>query len=332
MKTSPPSTALCPRHLRCEDLLSIDHPLRPWPPSSRVRLHPVVRLLVFGAVFGLLAVGVSATITAMMSTHPELHGRGPMWWELGLIFSAVVGYLLLVAGWERRPVHELAWQRAPVGLAFGIAVGGGLIATSVGVLAIGGVYRVSGINSSYDPWFDLLVLGVGAGVVEEIVFRGVGQRLLEEWIGTWAAIGVSSVAFGAGHLANPQATWQGVVAIAVEAGVLLGALYALTRSLWVVIGCHLAWNVVQGPVFGLVVSGATTGEGWLIGRLSGPDWATGGVFGLEASWVTVLVATMAGIVASVALHRSGQVVAPVWVRRRVVGAGPASDAESGHSR
>ena len=331
MEPAKPSTTLRPHPLRADDLLSIDHPLRPWPLTARLRLNPGVRMLVFAALLLLLAAGWVAVITAAVTTHPDLGRWTWVWWEIGLIVSAVLSYLLLVFGWERRSIPELALYRAPRELAVGVATGAGLLATAVALLAVGGVYRVSGFDAGYSPWVALLTTGLGAGIVEEIIFRGVALRLIEEWIGTWAAIGVTAVAFGASHLGNPQATWQGAVAIAAEAGVLLGAMYALTRSLWVVIGFHFAWNVVQESVFGLVVSGATSGEGWLVSSLTGPEWATGGIFGLEASLVTVIVATTAGVVASVLLHRSGQVVAPVWVRRRALMATQPESTESEHS-
>ena len=54
---------------------------------------------------------------------------------------------------------------------------------------------------------------------------------------------------------NPTATWTSTIFIAVEAGLLLGGAYMLTRSLWVAIGLHAAWNFTQGAVFGVPVSG-----------------------------------------------------------------------------
>ena len=66
--------------------------------------------------------------------------------------------------------------------------------------------------------------------------------------------------FGALHLGNPDATAFGAFAIAVEAGVLLGALYVWTGRLWLSIGMHATWNFFQGYVFGATVSGADFGD------------------------------------------------------------------------
>ena len=57
---------------------------------------------------------------------------------------------------------------------------------------------------------------------EEMLFRGVLFRWLEEFGGSWTALLLTSAFFGAAHLANPNATIIAAVGIAFEAGVLLG--------------------------------------------------------------------------------------------------------------
>ncbi len=66
---------------------------------------------------------------------------------------------------------------------------------------------------------------------------------------------ISALFFGFGHRGNPGATWVSSLAIAVEAGALLAAAYVATRSLWMPIGLHWAWNLFEGPVWGTPVSG-----------------------------------------------------------------------------
>ena len=90
---------------------------------------------------------------------------------------------------------------------------------------------------------------------EELLFRGILFRWIEEFGGSWAALIVTSVLFGAAHLVNPNATYIAAVGIAVEAGVMLGAAYMLTRSLWFPMGIHAAWNFTQGEIFDIPVSG-----------------------------------------------------------------------------
>ena len=146
------------------------------------------------------------------------------------------------------------------------------------------------------------------------MFRGIAFRQIEAMAGSWVALALTSAFFGASHLANPDATLFAAFAIAVEAGILLGAAYMLTRRLWLAAGIHAAWNFTQGWIFSAPVSGGKAPDGLLLTHRSGPDWLTGGGFGLEASVIAMLVATAAGLVMLVLALRKGQVIASIWKR------------------
>ena len=45
----------------------------------------------------------------------------------------------------------------------------------------------------------------------------------------------------------------------IEAGLLLGAAYVLTRRLWLAIGIHFGWNFMQAGVFGRISRAAKSG-------------------------------------------------------------------------
>jgi hypothetical protein len=63
-------------------------------------------------------------------------------------------------------------------------------------------------------------------------------------------------------------------------GALLAAAYLLTRSLWLAWGIHWGWNFVLAVAFGLSVSGFDT-DGPVDGVATGPEWLTGGAYGIE---------------------------------------------------
>ncbi len=90
---------------------------------------------------------------------------------------------------------------------------------------------------------------------------------------------------------------------------MLGAIYMLTRRLWAAIGLHMAWNSVQGGVFGIKVSG-TDVPGLLISKSSGSELLTGGAFGAEASLPAIILCTAVGICFLWRAKQKGQVVAP----------------------
>jgi hypothetical protein len=153
-----------------------------------------------------------------------------------------------------------------------------------------------------------------AGVLEEILIRGILFRILEQWLGSWIALAISAAIFGGLHFFNKGATPLDAAAISIEAGILLAAAYMLTRRLWLCIGTHIAWNFTQGGIFSVAVSGGEN-KGLLSSRMVGPDWLTGGAFGAEASVVALGLCFAAGIVLLVLAIKKGNVVPPGWARR-----------------
>ncbi len=230
----------------------------------------------------------------------------------------LVGYYLHARWIERRPLTEFSLRGALPEFAAGLVLGAALLSATVGILAALGVYRVTGTNSWGIVLVPLVVM-VAVGFSEEIVFRGIVFRILERSLGSWTALALSSLLFGALHLGNPNATWVSCLTITIEAGVLLVAAYLLTRRLWLCIGIHIAWNFTQGSIFSVPVSGLAS-EGVWSGKLEGPTWLTGGDFGVEASVVAFVLCTAAGLTLLGMAVRRGHMVLPFWRRTR---SGPA---------
>jgi membrane protease YdiL (CAAX protease family) len=177
----------------------------------------------------------------------------------------------------------------------------------VAVAALLHIYKITGTGGTGTLLSSTLDLALMPGFREELVFRGILFRLLEEFGGSWLALALTSILFGLAHLRNPNATLLSASAIALEAGVLLGAAYMLTRSLWMPIGMHAAWNFTEGEVFDVPVSGIGQ-HGLVIAKLSGPDWITGGAFGLEASLIAMTIATCFGMWLLIRAVRGGKLV------------------------
>lgn len=233
------------------------------------------------------------------------------------LIATVGSYVLLVQLIERRPLRELAARGIPrFGLA-GLLAGFLIFSTVVGLLWLCGSYHVLGVNTHVDWLPEVLVAGVGAGIGEEIVTRGVLFRTIEEGLGTWWALAISALFFGGAHIFNPGATLWSSLAIAIEAGILLAMVYHVTRSLWACVGLHAAWNITQGLVYGIPVSG-TSEKGWLLSSRTGPDWLSGGVFGAEASVVALGVCSAVSVVLLVIAVRRGTIVRPRWSRHVTV--------------
>jgi membrane protease YdiL (CAAX protease family) len=127
----------------------------------------------------------------------------------------------------------------------------------------------------------IVVLLFGA-LAEELMFRGYPFQHLEKGIGAAGAIAVFSLLYGLLHLLNPGAGRWGVVNT-VLIGILLSIAYLRTRSLWLPWGIHFGWNATLGSIFGLSVSGFRFFNVYARTTATGPWWATGGSYGVEAS-------------------------------------------------
>ena len=296
-----------------------DNPTSSW---RRFLQFPLTRLGL--ATFAVLLAGIVAQL--IVAVLPL--GRAAEWVPGTSLPVAVGVRLLLSAGLsifftygayrtyvrlvERREPDELGLAGALRELVGGILFGALLFCLVIGILAALGLYSVGGLNHPSTLVLSLSVSMI-SGFVEEVLFRGVLYRIVEESLGTWVALGISAALFGLLHMGNPNATIGGALAIAVEAGVLLAAAYAYTRRLWLPIGIHFAWNFVQGGVFGVAVSGNEI-PGLLQGRLTGPEWLSGGAFGAEASVVAVVLCLAAGIFFISKVIQREQIVKPFWRR------------------
>jgi membrane protease YdiL (CAAX protease family) len=213
-------------------------------------------------------------------------------------------YRLLVQWTEKRAASELSAHRAIPMFAEGALIGFALFCAVIAVLAGYGAAHIGGI-AGYDGLIKAAAGALVAAVGEEIALRGGVYRLLEEGFGTLIAVAISGAIFGLLHAANAGATTASTLAIALEAGILLAAAYALTRSLWLPIGLHFGWNFTEGGIFGAAVSGGKS-HGLIATTFSGPDWLTGGAFGPEASVPAVILCLVAAMILLAFAIRRGE--------------------------
>ncbi len=272
----------------------------------RIAQFPLTRLVVLGAGLYFL-LGVKNGFRAQFASAPWLAlAAVAAMSALGLaVYAAFVRFV------ERRAVSELSLPGMGRELGLGLLVGAVLYSLCVLILMLLGNYQIIGLN----PWSFMLPavsMALGSGVFEELVYRGVLFRVVEESLGSWISLLVSSLVFGIAHLHNDNATVIGALSISVEAGLLLAGAYMVTRRLWMSIGFHFAWNFTQSGIFSGNVSGNDTGQGLIKASVQGSDWLTGGSFGLEASMVALLMGTAAGVALLLMAVRRGNVMPPLW--------------------
>ncbi len=233
----------------------------------------------------------------------------PLTLVLGLAVAALslAGYGWVVRRTEHRAPEEIALKGAAPAFGRGALIGVGMFAAVILNIAFLGGYEVRGWGSVGGA-VALLGFMAAAVVSEELLFRGVLFRIVEQRIGTWLSLVLTGVLFGASHLFNPHATLWGAIAIAIEAGFMLAAVYAATRNLWVPIGVHFGWNYAQGGIFSTSVSGTDAPKGLLDSVTSGPSLLSGGEFGPEASAYSVLAGVAVTVVFLWLAQRRGTIV------------------------
>lgn len=267
--------------------------------TSTGRLHPVWAF-VMSAVFSCAAFFIAAVVAEAIA--------GPHYLVLEVIFRALLALLLVgVYVWLLTIVDHVHDRRiAALGLPHtegwfkqlitGCGVGLALIVLAVLPIAIWGDPSVRfhlGLHLLPRIGGVLLVLLVGA-LAEELMFRGYPFQRLEEGIGAVGAIAVFSMLFGAVHLSNPGASVWGLINT-VLIGILLAIAYLRTRALWLPWGIHFGWNAALGFLCGLPVSGLRMFNVVVRTSTTGPNWMTGGSYGIEAS-ATGTIAVLIGLV------------------------------------
>lgn len=257
-------------------------------------------------------------------------GTGTMLLSTGLSgIASVVGVWLAGRYVDRRRFADFGlgldrgWW---IDCGFGLALGGLLMSAiflvqlAFGWITVTAVFAGEALLSAVAG---SLLLFLIVGIYEELLVRGyLLTNLAEGARGTLGIAGaiafgtlVSSVAFGALHASNPNATLVSTVSISL-AGVMLALGYVLTGEIAIPIGLHVTWNLFQGTVYGFPVSGLELGSSLVVVETEGPRVITGGGFGPEAGLVGV-AAMVAGSLATVAWvrYRYGEIALETGVAR-----------------
>lgn len=272
--------------------------------GSDGRLRSGWRFAIFVAAF------FAATILVVPITVSVIYTMQLQGAKVFLISSIASLIPAIVIGWlcgkylEHLPFRVLGMSltgRWLQHLVLGLVLGAVSLCVTIGIAALFGELSFT-LNESESGqiirtlWISFVVFAAAAAF-EEVLFRGYILQTFARSGLAWFAISITSVVFAFVHLNNPNANWLGAVNTAL-AGVWFGVGYLKTRDLWFVWGMHLMWNWMQGSIFGIEVSGLTdiTISPLLKEIDKGPDWITGGNYGIEAS-IACTVALIASTIA-----------------------------------
>lgn len=226
----------------------------------------------------------------------------------GIFLSVLIAYWGYVKFYEKRAVTELTM--APIGIAVGAGVAILLVAAATLPLFVFGVYEVTLYRGAQSGLWGVAAVILIAAFLEEVVYRGLLFKLLEEAIGTSWALWLQALIFSAAHISNFRDAGLAASILGFVSGTLLGAfwgyIFIQTRNLWIVTANHAAWNYAI-ILTGTPLSGIDVWRKFapIESTSHGPFWLSGGGAGPEDSIVTVTIILIC-LVVQMRMHRSAK--------------------------
>lgn len=250
----------------------------------------------------LLAMFIAQKAGVFMAGGLHQVGWGRVIWpNLFTLAAVLAAYKLLTMALDQRPLGSVGLAfcgRWLAELGLGLGVGALMIAVVAGLERLLGLAQFS-LNS--EPPERFVAWGVGtlgvlfvAATNEELVFRGYPFQRLAESLGAAAAVALFAGLFGLAHLGNPSRTWISTLNTMLV-GIPLSVGYLRSRSLWLPVGLHFAWNFLQGYGLGLPVSGLGAPFSLLKATVRGNELLTGGSYGPEGGLLTTGVIAAATV-------------------------------------
>ena len=257
------------------------------------RLRSGWRLLVFAAAFIALTILITTVLRVILVVIGIPGPSDTSKFIAEFVFRAGLLAAALGAGYVcARFLEGLPWRSLGLtfhtgwlrDLVFGFAVGFASLVVAVAIASRGLSFSLGNTG-----WLSIIKSMIGsagilfvAALAEEAMFRGYGLQTLSRAKLAWLGVLLTSVPFGLVHLNNPNVVRGVTFANTAIAGIWLAAAYLRTRSLWLPMGVHWAWNWALGWFFGLPISGLQLVSNPLLqAQDNGPKWLTGGSYGIE---------------------------------------------------
>ncbi len=198
-------------------------------------------------------------------------------------------YNFLFRYYEKRKITELSLRYVPREIMGGIFLGFSTISLVILLLYALGYYSILAFTN-FDYLLQPLSILVAAALIEEIFFRGILYRILENWLGTFIALFIMAFLFELPHTFNDNATLLSFL-LGVIFGLTHGLMFTYTKRIWLPFAFHLGWNFAQ-PFYGSNLSGLED-LGFLIeAKFEGPKLLIGTNYGIEDSIISIILLSL----------------------------------------
>lgn len=194
---------------------------------------------------------------------------------------------------QKRKMSSLGFVKKGAGVEYikGVVVGFVIFSVAVLICVLTGSLKLEGLSETFAiGTFLLFVVGyLFQGMAEEVLCRGYFMVSIGRRYSMTMAVIVNSVAFAALHLFNSGISVLALVNLTLF-GIFASVCFIKTENIWMVGAIHSVWNLVQGNVYGIKVSGIETHcTIFSSAMVEGKELINGGSFGLEGGLGVTIV-------------------------------------------
>lgn len=246
-------------------------------PITRILLGIIVCFLLFVGIQNFLSKPLFYSIISTKSIADTLINYVS-------VFVLLFSYYFVFRLYEKRKIEELAAKHFPKEFFGGLFFGFITLSVVILILYLLGFYSIISI-SNFSYFLAPLSFLVVAALIEELFFRLIMFRILENWIGTYIGLFIISVMFTIPHFFNDNVTVVSVLFLLLF-GFAHCIMYTYTKRLWLPFAFHLGWNFAQ-PFYGSNLSGMDSIGSIIKSKFDGPVLLTGSDFGIEDSVLSI---------------------------------------------
>ena len=245
----------------------------------------------------LLIVGEMLGLIVYVPIIPFIPYENNPFLSLSLDLFAFIFISLVVILWsrcvEKSPWLGLGFTKKGAGKDFLLGWGIGATMLTTCTLIMWGLGAIEFTSTQFSikllgEFFILILAWSIQGTTEEILSRGWMFSSLSAKHTIPVGILISSLFFTFLHLGNHAISLIPLLDLTLF-GVLTCLMMLKTGNIWKIGGLHAAWNCFQGNVFAFPVSGTQAGHAFIQVGITGPEWLSGGDFGVEGSVISLFV-------------------------------------------
>ncbi len=227
------------------------------------------------------------------------------------VLAALLSYIFLFKFYDDRKIEELSSASFIKNAIIGFTAGIILQSLFILMIYIFGEYSIIHINpvSFLAPAF---AAAFTAGFVAEILIVGIFFRLIEEKTGTYLALLILFILFLLMHFNVKGANTVSIITTAIQAGILIPVSFVYSRSLWLPIFLHFAWDFSEPGIFGAINPGISIDKTLFSSKILGTVFISGGKNGPQNSIQALILCSVTVLLFFWLAMRKHNFIKPSW--------------------